>query len=92
MSFSRNFGKEAGLFAGLENAKGDYVVAMDVDLQDPPSLLPEMFSYIDKGYDSWERVELIAMGHLLKAHYFETKEDANNYIQFYLTQRKIEGR
>ena len=52
VSFSRNFGKEAGLFAGLENAKGDYVVAMDVDLQDPPSLLPEMFSYIDKGYDS----------------------------------------
>ena len=52
VSFSRNFGKEAGLFAGLEHAKGDYVVAMDVDLQDPPSLLPEMFSYIDKGYDS----------------------------------------
>lgn len=52
VSFSRNFGKEAGLLAGLEHAKGDYVVAMDVDLQDPPSLLPEMFSYIDKGYDS----------------------------------------
>ena len=52
VSFSRNFGKEAGLYAGLEHAKGDYVVAMDVDLQDPPSLLPEMFSYIDKGYDS----------------------------------------
>ncbi len=52
VSFSRNFGKEAGLFAGLEHAKGDYVVAMDVDLQDPPSLLPEMFSYIDQGYDS----------------------------------------
>ena len=52
VSFSRNFGKEAGLYAGLEHAKGDYVVAMDVDLQDPPSLLPEMFSYIDQGYDS----------------------------------------
>ena len=52
VSFSRNFGKEAGLFAGLEHARGDYVVAMDVDLQDPPSLLPEMFSYIDRGYDS----------------------------------------
>ena len=52
ISFSRNFGKEAGLYAGLENAKGDYVVAMDVDLQDPPSLLPEMFSYMDQGYDS----------------------------------------
>ncbi len=52
ISFSRNFGKEAGLLAGLEAAKGDYVVAMDVDLQDPPSLLPEMFSYLKEGYDS----------------------------------------
>lgn len=52
VSFSRNFGKEAAMYAGLENAKGDYVVMMDVDLQDPPSLLPEMFSYIEQGYDS----------------------------------------
>ncbi|MCD8131386.1 MAG: glycosyltransferase [Lachnospiraceae bacterium] len=52
VSFSRNFGKEAGLLAGFEAAGGDYIVAMDVDLQDPPSLLPEMFSYIDEGYDS----------------------------------------
>ena len=52
ISFSRNFGKEAALLAGLQHAKGDYVVAMDVDLQDPPSLLPEMFNYIDAGYDS----------------------------------------
>lgn len=51
-SFSRNFGKEAALFAGLQRAKGDYVVAMDVDLQDPPALLPEMFTYIEEGYDS----------------------------------------
>ena len=52
VSFSRNFGKEAAMYAGLENAEGDYVVLMDVDLQDPPSLLPEMFSYIKQGYDS----------------------------------------
>ena len=52
ISFSRNFGKEAGIYAGLQNAKGDYLVVMDVDLQDPPALLPEMFSYIDQGYDS----------------------------------------
>ncbi len=51
-SFSRNFGKEAAMYAGLEKSKGDYVVIMDVDLQDPPSLLPEMFSYIEQGYDS----------------------------------------
>lgn len=52
VSFSRNFGKEAAMYAGLESAGGDYVVLMDVDLQDPPSLLPEMFSYISQGYDS----------------------------------------
>lgn len=52
LSFSRNFGKEAAMFAGMEKSKGDYVVIMDVDLQDPPSLLPEMFEYIEDGYDS----------------------------------------
>ena len=52
VSFSRNFGKEAAMFAGLENCDGEYVVIMDVDLQDPPSLLPEMFSYMREGYDS----------------------------------------
>lgn len=52
VSFSRNFGKEAAIYAGLTHAKGDYLVMMDADLQDPPSLLPEMFSYLQKGYDS----------------------------------------
>lgn len=52
ISFSRNFGKESAMFAGLEKSRGDYVVIMDVDLQDPPSLLPEMFSYLEEGYDS----------------------------------------
>ena len=52
ISFSRNFGKEAAMYAGLEKSKGDYVVIMDVDLQDPPSLLPEMYSYVEQGYDS----------------------------------------
>ena len=53
VSFSRNFGKEAALFAGFENAKGDYVVCMDVDLQDPPALLPEMYKAVTlEGYDS----------------------------------------
>lgn len=52
VSFSRNFGKEAAMYAGLEKAKGDYLVIMDVDLQDPPHLLPEMFSYLEQGYDS----------------------------------------
>lgn len=52
ISFSRNFGKESAMYAGLENAKGDYVVMMDVDLQDPPALLGEMFSWLEQGYDS----------------------------------------
>ncbi|MDE5596848.1 MAG: glycosyltransferase family 2 protein, partial [Lachnospiraceae bacterium] len=52
LSFSRNFGKEAAIYAGLQKAKGDYAVIMDADLQDPPALLPEMFSYIENGYDS----------------------------------------
>ncbi len=53
ISFSRNFGKEAAMFAGLEKSKGDYVVLMDVDLQDPPALLPEMLTAVkEEGYDS----------------------------------------
>ncbi|MBO4908083.1 MAG: glycosyltransferase family 2 protein [Lachnospiraceae bacterium] len=53
ISFSRNFGKEAAMYAGLRAAAdSDYAVIMDADLQDPPSLLEEMFSYIDQGYDS----------------------------------------
>lgn len=52
ISFSRNFGKEAAIYAGFQKAVGDYVVMLDADLQDPPSLLPEMFSYLEAGYDS----------------------------------------
>ena len=52
ISFSRNFGKEAAMYAGLKAADSDYAVIMDADLQDPPSLLEEMFTYIDEGYDS----------------------------------------
>lgn len=52
VSFSRNFGKEAAIYAGLQKCKGDLAVLMDADLQDPPALLPEMYSYIEQGYDS----------------------------------------
>ena len=52
VSFSRNFGKEAGMLAGLEAAKGDYVAIMDVDLQDPPYLIKDMYESIkEEGYD-----------------------------------------
>ena len=52
VSFSRNFGKEAAMYAGFEHANGDYVVTMDVDLQDPPSLIPKMLEILKSGeYD-----------------------------------------
>ncbi len=52
ISFSRNFGKEAGIYAGLQNASGDYVVIMDADLQDPPALLADMYWAItEEEYD-----------------------------------------
>lgn len=52
ISFSRNFGKESGMYAGLKNAKGDYVVVMDADLQHPPAFLPEMYGHVKDGeYD-----------------------------------------
>ena len=52
-SFSRNFGKEAAMYAGFCNAKGDYVAVMDADLQDPPSLLPQMLDLLkSNAYDS----------------------------------------
>lgn len=52
ISFSRNFGKESAMFAGMEAATGDYVAIMDADLQDPPALLPEMLRGVEaEGYD-----------------------------------------
>lgn len=51
ISFSRNFGKEAALLAGLRAASGDFVTVMDADLQDPPSMLKEMYHKIQEGYD-----------------------------------------
>jgi glucosyltransferase len=52
VSFSRNFGKEAGIYAGLQAAKGDYVAMLDADLQDPPALLPQMLDALLTGeYD-----------------------------------------
>lgn len=52
LSFSRHFGKEAGMYAGLKASRGDLVVIMDVDLQDPPELLPKMYQLLETGdYD-----------------------------------------
>lgn len=54
VSFSRNFGKEAAMFAGLQKSTGDYVAIMDADMQDPPSLLPEMFEILQ--YEDYDNV------------------------------------
>lgn len=56
ISFSRNFGKEAALYAGLKAAKGDYIATMDVDLQDPPSLLPEMWAILHDSVSEYDCV------------------------------------
>lgn len=49
ISFSRNFGKEAGMYAGLKNSKGDYVVVLDADLQHPPEFIPKMYEFVKDG-------------------------------------------
>ena len=51
ISFSRNFGQDAAIYAGLEHSKADYVISMDVDLQDNVSLLPEIVQKLGEGYD-----------------------------------------
>lgn len=51
LSFSRNFGKEAAMYAGLKYSAGDYVVIMDADLQHPPAMIPDMIAGIEEGYD-----------------------------------------
>lgn len=64
VSFSRNFGKEAGLYAGMKLATGDYIATMDVDLQDPPFLLPEMYEILDEcndeNYENTEKYDCVA--------------------------------
>lgn len=51
ISFSRNFGKESAMYAGLENSTGDYVIVMDADLQHPPKMFPDMIAGVEEGYD-----------------------------------------
>ena len=51
VDFSRNFGKEIAMIAGLDYADGDCVIFMDADLQDPPELIPELIKYWEEGYD-----------------------------------------
>ncbi len=71
ISFSRNFGKEAAIYAGLNASNGDYSVIMDVDLQHPPKLLTDMYrSIIDEGYDSVAARRVSRKGEPLIRSYF----------------------
>lgn len=74
ISFSRNFGKEAAMYAGLKNSLGDYVTIMDADMQDPPSLLPEMLKIIEeKGYDSVAARRITRKGEPVLRSFFANK-------------------
>lgn len=74
INFSRNFGKEAGMLAGLKNATGDLIVIMDADMQDPPSLLPKMIEIIEKGdYDSVATYRVTRKGEPPIRSYFARK-------------------
>lgn len=84
ISFSRNFGKEAGIYAGLKNATGDYVVVMDADLQHPPEYIPEMLQNIQSGeYDSVAMRRLDRKGERRLRAWFSA--------QFYKMNRRISG-
>lgn len=62
LSFSRNFGKEAGMYAGLKHTIADYVIVMDADLQHPPALIPTMIQAIEEGYDCCAAMRLSRTG------------------------------
>lgn len=74
ISFSRNFGKEAAMYAGLENAKGDYVVILDADLQHPPKFIPQMYNYVRTGeYDCASTRRVSRKGEPKLLSFFATK-------------------
>ncbi len=74
LSFSRNFGKEAAIYAGLCNADGEYVAVMDADMQDPPALLPEMMEILQNGeYESVATRRLNRKGEPLVRSWFARK-------------------
>lgn len=74
ISFSRNFGKESAIYAGLEKSQGDYIALMDADMQDPPSLLEEMYLSIkNEGYDCVATKRVSRKGEPLLRTYFTKK-------------------
>lgn len=84
---SRNYGQQIAITAGLGVAKGDYVVVMDCDLQDPPSLIPELFATLEDGYD------LVLGRRITRQHALHRRLAAKAYaaISSWLTDSKIDG-
>lgn len=93
IDLSRNFGKENAMLAGFDYAQGDAIIIMDADLQDPPSLIPEMLSYWEEGYDdvyakrksrgkeSWLRKNLSLLFYRILQHStrFEVLENVGDF-------------
>lgn len=85
VDFSRNFGKEIALMAGLDYAKGDCVIIMDADLQDPPELIPELIKYWEQGYD-----DVYAQRRSRKGETFLKKFTSKMYYRVLQSLTKVE--
>lgn len=94
ISFSRNFGKEAGIYAGLLYSSGDYVVLMDADLQHPPSLIPIMIKEIEKGHDCCAAMRTSRTGESKIRSFFSRSfyKISNNLTDIKLVQGAVDYR
>ena len=78
VDFSRNFGKEIAMMAGLDYATGDCVIFIDADLQDPPELIPELIKYWEEGYDDvWHKSFRDTSKEAMKVYIQSMKEKRN---------------
>ncbi|MFQ9514896.1 MAG: glycosyltransferase family 2 protein [Eubacterium sp.] len=94
ISFSRNFGKEAAMYAGLCNTHADYVIVMDADLQHPPALIPQMLKEIEKGYDCCAAMRTSRKGEskiksAFSAFYYKL---SNRFTDVHLVQNAVDFR
>lgn len=94
ISFSRNFGKEPAMYAGLTNTNGDYVVVMDADLQHPPALIPKMIKELEKGYDSCSAMRKSRKGESKIKSLFSSMfyKLSNRFSDVELTQNAVDFR
>lgn len=78
ISFSRNFGKEAGMYAGLSNSTGDYAIIMDADLQHPPALIPRMIESVENGHDCCAAYRIQRKGGFFSKAFFKLNNALTN--------------